>query len=78
MTIIINIVVRILVTVRKSMNKAEKGRVFDMGARQLPKCKIKNCEFNINGRCRILYDTDFKGKECPFFKESEGEDEKSE
>jgi hypothetical protein len=47
-----------------------------MGARQLPKCKKQECEYNINGRCRILRDTDFKGKECPFFKEKE--DEKNE
>ena len=41
-----------------------------MGAKQLSKCKTLNCEFNINGRCRILRDTDFKNKSCSFFKES--------
>ena len=40
-----------------------------MGAKELPECKKANCEYNVNGRCRILYDTNFKGKECPFFKE---------
>ena len=51
------------------MNKTEKEEVFNMGAVQLPKCKNKNCEYNVNGRCRILTSTDFNGKECPFFKE---------
>lgn len=41
-----------------------------MGVRQLPKCKRKDCEHNINGRCRILTSTEFKDK-CSFFKAKE-------
>lgn len=44
-----------------------------MGARQLDKCKKVNCEHNVNGRCKCLRDTNFKGKECPFFKEKKNE-----
>lgn len=40
-----------------------------MGAKQLPKCKRKDCEHNINGRCKILNSSDFKDRECPFYKE---------
>jgi hypothetical protein len=43
-----------------------------MGMKQLPKCKQKNCEHNINGRCKILRTADFNGRECPFFREKEG------
>ena len=45
-----------------------------MGAKQLPKCKTVDCEYNINGRCRILESTDFKGRKCPFFKEKESKE----
>lgn len=44
-----------------------------MGARQLDKCKKVNCEHNVNGRCKCLRDTNFKNKECPFFKEKKNE-----
>ena len=46
-----------------------------MGTRQLPHCKQKNCEHNINGRCKILTSTDFNGRECPFFRKKEDKDD---
>lgn len=42
-----------------------------MGRKQLPKCKKKNCLYNIGGRCKILNSCDFKDRECSFFKEKE-------
>lgn len=34
--------------------------------------KLKDtCFAYVNGRCRILHNCDFKGKECPFYKSKE-------
>ena len=33
-----------------------------------PICIKKNCFGNMDGRCRVLNDNDFKGRPCPFFK----------
>ena len=45
-----------------------------MGMKQMPKCKQRNCKYNYDRRCTILNSSNFKGKECPFFKEKEKKD----
>ena len=42
-----------------------------MGAKQLSKCKTRDCKLNINGRCKTLTDTKFEAA-CPFYKKKEG------
>lgn len=45
-----------------------------MGLKQLPKCKRPECKYHYNRRCTILNSSNFKGRECPFFKEKENKD----
>lgn len=42
-----------------------------MGFIHFPKCKRKDCRYEHNGKCTILNSSNFKGQECPFFKEKE-------
>ena len=36
-----------------------------------PKCEKSECFGNEKGACVVLYDNDFCGRECPFYKSRE-------
>lgn len=40
------------------------------------KCDNKECFANVDRRCRVLHNSDFHGKDCPFFKPKGKENER--